>query len=149
MGRKLVQRNAVMDPDTTTTNIDNLKELFNVLGTQVTEGRNNLEKALNISETLMYLLKTILTWLEETEKVINERKESEDLSSKVAEMKAMKNNVEYRQCSVCLESEYSLVQLDVMNIQEIILVVKTLINQLYFLHTARARILNSNKKQPI
>ena len=93
MGRKLVQRNAVVDPDTTTTNIDNLKELFNVLGTQVTEGRNNLEKALNISETLMYLLKTILTWLEETEKVINERKESEDLSSKVAEMKAMKNNV--------------------------------------------------------
>ena len=93
MGRKLVQRNAVVDPDSTTTNIDNLKELFNVLGTQVTEGRNNLEKALNVSETLMYLLKTILTWLEETEKAINERKEGEDLSNKVAEMKSMKNNV--------------------------------------------------------
>ena len=35
----------------------------------------------------------------------------------------------------CLESEYSIVQLDEMNIQEIILVVKTLINQRYFLHT--------------
>ena len=75
MGRKLVQRNGVQDPDSTTSNIDNLKELFNVLGTQVTEGRNNLEKALNISETLMYLLKTILTWLEDTEKAINDRKE--------------------------------------------------------------------------
>ena len=93
MGRKLVQRNGVQDPDSTTSNIDNLKELFNVLGTQVTEGRNNLEKALNISETLMYLLKTILTWLEDTEKAINDRKEGEDLRSKVAEMKAMKNNV--------------------------------------------------------
>ena len=93
MGRKLVQRNAVSDPDSTTSNIDNLKELFNVLGTQVTEGRNNLENALNLSETLMYLLKTILTWLEETEKIISDRREGEDLSSKVAEMKAMKNNV--------------------------------------------------------
>ena len=93
MGRKLVQRNGVQDPDSTTSNIDNLKELFNVLGTQVTEGRNNLEKALNISETLMYLLKTILTWLEDTEKVISDRKDGEDLSSKVSEMKSMKNNV--------------------------------------------------------
>ena len=44
----------------------------------------------------------------------------------------------------CLESEYSLVQLD-LNIQEIILVVKALINQLYFLHTVQARLLKSNK----
>ena len=57
--------------------------------------------------------------------------------------------VEYRagQCSVrCWESEYSIVQLDGMNIQEIILVVKTLINQLYFLHTVQREV---KQKQPI
>ena len=93
MGRKMVQKNAVLDPESTTANIDNLKQLFNVLGTQVTEGRNNLEKALSLSENFMYLLKTILTWLEETEKEFNDKKEGETLISKVAEMKAMKNNV--------------------------------------------------------
>ena len=52
-----------------------------------------------------------------------------------------------RLCSArCGESEYSIVQLDAMNIQEIILVVKTLINQLYFLHTAQW---GTKQKQPI
>jgi hypothetical protein len=35
MGRRLVETKAVLDPPTTSKNIDSLKELFNLLGSQV------------------------------------------------------------------------------------------------------------------
>jgi hypothetical protein len=35
MGRRLVETRAVLDPPTTSKNIDSLKELFNLLGSQV------------------------------------------------------------------------------------------------------------------
>jgi CxxC motif-containing protein (DUF1111 family) len=35
MGRRLVETKAVLDPPTTSKNIDGLKELFNLLGSQV------------------------------------------------------------------------------------------------------------------
>ena len=94
MGRKLVETQAVTDPDITTKNIDHLKELFNLLGAQVTEARGNLEKALSISETLMCLLSDIFSWLEETEEVIKNDAENKNIiSGKVSEMKTMKLKV--------------------------------------------------------
>ena len=35
MGRRLVETKAVLDPPATSKNIDSLKELFNILGSQV------------------------------------------------------------------------------------------------------------------
>ena len=35
MGRRLVETRAILDPPTTSKNIDSLKELFNLLGSQV------------------------------------------------------------------------------------------------------------------
>ena len=93
MGRKLVETGAVTDPDVTTKNIDQLKELFNLLGAQVTEARTNLEKALVISENLMCLLTEIFTWLEDTEEVIKHDKASVNINVKVSEMKKMKLKV--------------------------------------------------------
>ena len=81
MGRKLVETQSVTDPDLTTKNIDHLKELFNLLGAQVTEARGNLEKALSISETLMCLLSDIFSWLEETEEVIKNDAENKNIIS--------------------------------------------------------------------
>ena len=93
MGRKLVETESVMDPDATTKNIDNLKELFNLLGAQVTEARGNLEKALSVSETLMCLLTEVFTWLDDTEELIKHDRENKNILSKVSEMKVMKLKV--------------------------------------------------------
>ena len=67
MGRKLVETGAVPDPGVTSANIDSLKELFNVLGAQVTEARGNLEKALEVSDSLMTRVGEVMAWLEEAE----------------------------------------------------------------------------------
>ena len=96
MGRKLVEAAAVPDPTLTTTNIDSLKELFNVLGAQVTEARGNLEKALEVSDSLMTRVAEVMTWLEEAELELGEAKgkvEAGLLEAKVGQMRQMKVKV--------------------------------------------------------
>ena len=96
MGRKLVEAGAVPDPTLTTTNIDSLKELFNVLGAQVTEARGNLEKALEVSDSLMTRVAEVMTWLEEAELELGEAKgkvEAGLLEAKVGQMRQMKVKV--------------------------------------------------------
>ena len=93
MGRKLVETQSVAEPEKTTKNIDHLKELFNLLGAQVTEAKSNLEKALSISETLTCLLSDIFSWLEDTEELLANDRDNQNINSKVAEMKIMKLKV--------------------------------------------------------
>ena len=93
MGRKLVETDSVSDSEATTKNIDHLKELFNLLGAQVTEARGNLEKALDVSEKLMSLLTEIFSWLEETEEMLTHDREPGNVMSRVSGMKNMKCRV--------------------------------------------------------
>ena len=96
MGRKLVEAGAVPDPAATSANIDSLKELFNVLGAQVTEARGNLEKALEVSDSLMTRVGEVMAWLEEAELELAEAKgkaEAGLLEAKVGQMKQMKVKV--------------------------------------------------------
>ena len=96
MGRKLVEAGAVPDPGVTSANIDSLKELFNVLGAQVTEARGNLEKALEVSDSLMTRVGEVMAWLEEAELELAESKgkvEAGLLEAKVGQMKQMKVRV--------------------------------------------------------
>ena len=93
MGRKLVETESVSDPQTTNKNIDHLKELFNLLGAQVTEARSNLEKALDVSEKLMNLLTEIFSWLEETEEMLTHNREAGNVTARVSGMKKMKCRV--------------------------------------------------------
>ena len=96
MGRKLVEAAAVPDPGVTSANIDSLKELFNVLGAQVTEARGNLEKALEVSDSLMTRVGEVMAWLEEAELELAESKgkvETGLLEAKVGQMKQMKVRV--------------------------------------------------------
>ena len=93
MGRKLVETDSLADPAATTKNIDHLKELFNLLGAQVTEARGNLEKALNVSERLMNLMTEIFSWLEETEEMLTHNREPGSVVARVASMKSMKFRV--------------------------------------------------------
>ena len=92
----MVEAGAVPDPTLTTTNIDSLKELFNVLGAQVTEARGNLEKALEVSDSLMTRVAEVMTWLEEAELELGEAKgkvEAGLLEAKVGQMRQMKVKV--------------------------------------------------------
>ena len=93
MGRKLVETDSVSDPPATTKNIDHLKELFNLLGAQVTEARGNLEKALDVSERLMNLMTEIFSWLEETEEMLTHDREPSKVVGRVTSMKNMKCRV--------------------------------------------------------
>ena len=93
MGRKLVETDSVADPAATTKNIDHLKELFNLLGAQVTEARGNLEKALDVSERLMNLMTEIFSWLEETEEMLTHNREPGSVVARVTSMKNMKGRV--------------------------------------------------------
>ena len=61
----------VPDPNTTSSNIDNLKELFNVLGAQVTEARGNLERAMEVADTLICLWGEVMGWLDSTEELLH------------------------------------------------------------------------------
>ena len=93
MGRKLVESDSVSDPPATTRNIDHLKELFNLLGAQVTEARGNLEKALDVSDRLMNLMTEIFSWLEETEEMLTHDREPGNVVARVSSMKNMKCRV--------------------------------------------------------
>ena len=96
MGRKLVEAGAVPEPGLTSANIDSLKELFNVLGAQVTEARGNLEKAQEVSDSLMTRVGEVMVWLEEAELELAESKgmvEAGLLEAKVGQMKQMKVRV--------------------------------------------------------
>lgn len=101
LGRKLVETSSVPDCDATSKNIDNLKELFNVLGSQVTEAKHNLEKAALISDTLMDHLTRIFDWLGVTMRRLSgelrhnnqsQSKETE-VSEVISEMQSMKLEV--------------------------------------------------------
>ena len=93
MGRKLVETGSVPDPNTTSSNIDDLKELFNVLGAQVTEARGNLEKALGVADTLICLLGEVMGWLENTEEVLETDRAHNTVKERIGEMKDMKRKV--------------------------------------------------------
>ena len=93
MGRKLVDLEAVPEPAATSANIDSLKELFNVLGAAVTEARGTLEKALEVSASLMSRVGVVLDWLGEAERELGEVKGKAKpglLESKVSQMREMK-----------------------------------------------------------
>lgn len=96
MGRKLVEAAAVPEPAATSDNIDTLKELFNVLGAQVTEARATLERALAVAESLMAKVGEVLVWLEEAEEELGEARGSNEaglLEAKVSQMREMKVKV--------------------------------------------------------
>ena len=93
LGRKLVEGGSLPDPSTTTANIDSLKETFNMLGAQVTEARGNLERGLEVAESLAGLLATLFSWFTETENLLAAGPGQDRLLQAVTEMKDLKGTV--------------------------------------------------------
>ncbi|RZF36538.1 hypothetical protein LSTR_LSTR016485 [Laodelphax striatellus] len=71
-GRKLVEEGSVSDPAMYTARLDSLKQLYNKLGSQITESKGNLEKALDLSRALQEDIPALTTWAESVENELDQ-----------------------------------------------------------------------------
>ena len=65
-GRVLVEKGQVDYPEHVSKQIDRLKIAYNEFGSQVTEGKTDLEKALKISKNLRKELTVMYDWVDAT-----------------------------------------------------------------------------------
>ncbi|XP_033609096.1 dystrophin, isoforms A/C/F/G/H isoform X6 [Cryptotermes secundus] len=71
-GRKLVEDKAVPDPLAFSTRIDTLKELYNKLGSQITEAKGGLDTALGLSRNLEREIPALNEWIDGVEIQLDE-----------------------------------------------------------------------------
>ncbi|XP_021932648.1 dystrophin-like [Zootermopsis nevadensis] len=71
-GRKLVEDKAVPDPQKFTTRIDTLKELYNKLGSQITDAKVTLNSALGLSQNLQRDIPALNEWINNVEVQLDE-----------------------------------------------------------------------------
>ncbi|KAJ8270600.1 hypothetical protein GJAV_G00116950 [Gymnothorax javanicus] len=75
-GRQIVQKQQTENPKSMDEQLTALKLLYNDLGAQVTEGKQDLEKALALSHKLQKDSAALREWLSATEAVLNEKNSS-------------------------------------------------------------------------
>ncbi|GLH12298.1 Spectrin alpha chain, partial [Gryllus bimaculatus] len=71
-GRKLVEDHAVSEPAQFNARIDTLKELYNKLGSQITDAKTQLDNALELSRSLHSNLPQLSHWLDELDAHLEE-----------------------------------------------------------------------------
>nr|CAD7448133.1 unnamed protein product [Timema bartmani] len=89
-GRKLVEDKAVSEPVKFNLRIDSLKELYNKLGSQVTEAKVTLDTALELSLGLQSDIPALQEWLEGVESQLDEQELTggvQDLTPQIAFVK--------------------------------------------------------------
>ncbi|XP_069695333.1 dystrophin, isoforms A/C/F/G/H isoform X7 [Periplaneta americana] len=90
-GRKLVEDKAVPDPPKFSARIDTLKELYNKLGSQITEAKGVLDSALELSRNLQRDIPTLNEWMDNVEAQLDEQESAarinKNLDLQVAHLK--------------------------------------------------------------
>ncbi|KAJ8256205.1 hypothetical protein COCON_G00200690 [Conger conger] len=97
-GRQIVQRQQTENPKELDERLTALKLLYNDLGSQVTEGKQQLEKSLKLSRKLRKEVNSLTEWLAATDAELTRRSAVEgmpkDLDSEVAWAKATQKETE-------------------------------------------------------
>ncbi|XP_059471691.1 dystrophin, isoforms A/C/F/G/H isoform X3 [Neocloeon triangulifer] len=78
-GRKVVQENASPDPVALSCRLDNLKELYNKLGLQVTESKESLKNALSQARQLQEHIATASQWTQNVQEALTDNVEVQTL----------------------------------------------------------------------
>ncbi|MGH0139968.1 UNVERIFIED_CONTAM: hypothetical protein FKN15_019672 [Acipenser sinensis] len=92
-GRQIVQKQQTDNPKGMDEQLTALKLLYNDLGAQVTEGKQDLEKALQLSQKLQKETTTLQEWLAATETTLNQKNASENMPADVEAEIAWANGV--------------------------------------------------------
>ncbi|XP_036405423.1 utrophin isoform X2 [Megalops cyprinoides] len=82
-GRQIVQKQQTENPKAMDEQLTALKLLYNDLGAQVTEGKQDLEKALVLSQKLQKESGFLQEWLSTTEAVLNQKNSSGDMPADI------------------------------------------------------------------
>ncbi|PSN29971.1 hypothetical protein C0J52_24408 [Blattella germanica] len=94
-GRKLVEEKAVADPQAFNKRIDTLKELYNKLGSQITEAKGILDSALELSRNLQKDIPALNEWIDGVEVQLDEYEAVEPTKKNLdAEVSFLKRTVE-------------------------------------------------------
>ncbi|KAG8234831.1 hypothetical protein J437_LFUL015546, partial [Ladona fulva] len=75
-GRKIVEEKKTVDPEGLNDRLDMLKELYNRLGSQITDSRACLENALKLARNLQKDIGTLLEWLDGMINEVNSDKDA-------------------------------------------------------------------------
>ncbi|KAG2468093.1 UTRO protein, partial [Polypterus senegalus] len=82
-GRQIVQKQQTDNPKAMDEQLTVLKLLYNDLGAQVTEGKQDLEKALHLAQKIQKETTTLDDWLKESEAVLSRKTTSEDMPAEI------------------------------------------------------------------
>ncbi|XP_041106254.1 dystrophin-like isoform X4 [Polyodon spathula] len=82
-GRQIVQKQQTDNPKGMDEQLTALKFLYNDLGAQVTEGKQDLEKALQLSQKLQEETTSLQQWLAATESILHQKSTSENMPADV------------------------------------------------------------------
>ncbi|KTG00342.1 hypothetical protein cypCar_00012898, partial [Cyprinus carpio] len=82
-GRQIVQKQQTENPKGMDEQLTALKLLYNELGAQVTEGKQDLEKALSLSQRLQKDSAALQTWMSHTETLLKEKLSAEDMPADI------------------------------------------------------------------
>uniref|UniRef100_A0AAY4EC99 Dystrophin n=1 Tax=Denticeps clupeoides TaxID=299321 RepID=A0AAY4EC99_9TELE len=100
-GRQIVQRQQTENPKELDNRLTALKQLYNQLGSQVTEGKQELEKSLKLSRKLRKELNSLTEWLAATDAELTRRSAVDgmpsDLDAELAWAKVCLTLSHYRQ----------------------------------------------------
>uniref|UniRef100_A0AAY4E7K9 Dystrophin n=1 Tax=Denticeps clupeoides TaxID=299321 RepID=A0AAY4E7K9_9TELE len=100
-GRQIVQRQQTENPKELDNRLTALKQLYNQLGSQVTEGKQELEKSLKLSRKLRKELNSLTEWLAATDAELTRRSAVDgmpsDLDAELAWAKATQQETERQQ----------------------------------------------------
>ncbi|XP_066556846.1 utrophin isoform X3 [Amia ocellicauda] len=92
-GRQIVQKQQTDNPKGMDEQLTALKTLYNDLGAQVTEGKQDLEKALHLAQKLRKESTALQEWLAATENVLNQKNSSGDMPADIDAEIAWANGV--------------------------------------------------------
>uniref|UniRef100_A0A8C2D864 Utrophin n=1 Tax=Cyprinus carpio TaxID=7962 RepID=A0A8C2D864_CYPCA len=82
-GRQIVQKQQTENPKGMDEQLTALKLLYNELGAQVTEGKQDLEKALSLSQRLQKDSAALQAWMSHTETLLKEKLSAEDMPADI------------------------------------------------------------------
>ncbi|RXM34129.1 Utrophin [Acipenser ruthenus] len=110
-GRQIVQKQQTDNPKGMDEQLTALKLLYNDLGAQVTEGKQDLEKALQLSQKLQKETTALQGWLAATETALNQKNASEnmpaDVDAEIAWANGVLKELERRKASLSSITESS------------------------------------------
>ncbi|XP_018585755.1 dystrophin isoform X2 [Scleropages formosus] len=110
-GRQIVQKQQTENPRSMDEQLTALKLLYNDLGAQVTEGKQDLEKALSLSQKLQKDGTALQAWLGATEAVLQQKNTSgdmpADIDAEVAWAHGLLKELERREAELHAVTEFS------------------------------------------